>query len=71
MGSLRVACFHVKSSEGGRPCLSWLRTDHLAPVSKFDHVLAHTGFMVSRKLSSFDSHRVGRYPTIHPGCTLR
>jgi hypothetical protein len=32
----------------------------LAPVSKFDYVLAHTRFMESRKLSSFDGHRVGR-----------
>jgi hypothetical protein len=27
---------------GGSPCLCLLRTDHLAPVNKFDYVLAHT-----------------------------
>jgi hypothetical protein len=25
----------------GSPCPFWLRTDHLAPVNKFDYVLAH------------------------------
>jgi hypothetical protein len=35
------------------PRLRELRTDRLAPVSKFDYVLVHTGFMGSRKLSSF------------------
>jgi hypothetical protein len=40
------------------PC--WLRTDHLAQVSKFDYVLLHTGFMGSRKLSSFDGCQVGQ-----------
>jgi hypothetical protein len=28
-------------------------------VNKIDYVLAHTGFMGSRKLSSFDGRRVG------------
>jgi hypothetical protein len=46
-------CCHVQSSEGGSPCLCQLRTDRLASVSKFDYVLAHTGFMGSHKLSSF------------------
>jgi hypothetical protein len=45
------------------PRLCWLRTDHLAPVSKFDYVLMHTGFMGSRKLSSFDGRQVGWYLT--------
>ncbi len=40
--------------QGGSPRLCRLRTDHLAPVNKIDYVLAHTGFMGSRKLSSFD-----------------
>jgi hypothetical protein len=69
MGSLRVESFHVRSSEGGSPHLSRLRTDRLAPVSKFDYVVTHKRFMGSRKLSSFVGHRVGRYPTIPPGCT--
>jgi hypothetical protein len=33
-------------------------------VISIDYVLGHTGFMGSRKLSSFNGHRVGRYPTI-------
>jgi hypothetical protein len=44
--------YHVRSSEGGRPCLSKLRTDRLALVRKFDYVLTHTRFMASNKLSS-------------------
>jgi hydrogenase maturation factor len=28
----------------------------VAPVSKFDYVLVHMGFIGSHKLSSFDSH---------------
>jgi hypothetical protein len=47
-------CCHVRSSEGGSPRLCRLNTDRLAPVSKFDYVLAHTRFIGSRKLSSFD-----------------
>jgi hypothetical protein len=31
--------------------------------ASIDYVLTHTGFMGSRKLSSFDGHRVGRYLT--------
>jgi hypothetical protein len=53
-GRLRVDCFHIRSSEGGSPCLCRLRTDCLAPVNKINYVLAHTGFMESHKLSSFD-----------------
>jgi hypothetical protein len=53
-GRLRVVCFHIRSSKGGSPCLRQLRTNRLAPVNKIDYVLAHTGFMGSRKLSSFD-----------------
>jgi hypothetical protein len=36
--------------QGSSPHLSQLRTDRLAPVSKFDYVLAHMGFMGSAKL---------------------
>jgi hypothetical protein len=50
VGSMRMVCFHIRSSEGGSPRLSWLRTNCLAPVCKFDYVLAHKGFMGSRKL---------------------
>jgi hypothetical protein len=42
--------------QGGSPHLCRLRTDHLALVSKFDYVLAHIGFMGSRKLSSVVCH---------------
>jgi hypothetical protein len=45
---------------GGSPFPCRLRTDRLAPVSKFDYVPSHTGFMGSRKLSSFNGHRVGQ-----------
>jgi hypothetical protein len=54
MGRVRVVYFHIQSSEGGSPRLCRLRTDRLAPVNEIDYVLAHTGFMGSRKLSSFD-----------------
>jgi hypothetical protein len=54
MGRVRVVCFHVQSSEGGSPRLCQLWTDHLAPVNKIDYVLAHTRFMRSCKLSSFN-----------------
>jgi hypothetical protein len=30
-----------------------------APVTSIDYVLTHTGYMGPRKLSIFDSHRVG------------
>jgi hypothetical protein len=42
MGRVRVVCFHIRSTEGGSPCLCRLRTDRLAPVSKIDYVLTHT-----------------------------
>jgi hypothetical protein len=58
-----VEHFHIRTSEGGSPHLSWLRTNRLALVRKFDYVLAHTRFMGSHELSSFDGHRVGRYLT--------
>jgi hypothetical protein len=38
---------------GGSPRTCQLKTDHLAPVSKFDYVLAHVRFMRSRKPSNF------------------
>jgi hypothetical protein len=56
MERMRVDYFHVQSSEGTSPCLSQLRTDRLAPVSKFDYVLTHTRFMGSYKLSSSVVH---------------
>jgi hypothetical protein len=51
---LGMVFFHIRSSEGGSPCLCRLRTDRLTPVNKIDYVLMHMGFMGSRKLSSFD-----------------
>jgi hypothetical protein len=39
----------------GSPCLCQFKIDCLAPVSKFDYVLMHTGVVGSHKLSSFDS----------------
>jgi hypothetical protein len=54
MGRVRVIYFHVWSSEGGSSCLCQFRTDRLALVSKIDNVMMHTGFIGSRKLSSFD-----------------
>jgi hypothetical protein len=53
-GRLRVVCFHIWSFECGSPRLCRLRTDYLAPVNKIDFVLAHTGFLGSRNLSSFN-----------------
>jgi hypothetical protein len=46
--------FSCSELRGGSSCLNRLRTDCLTPLSKFDYVLTHTGFMASRKLSSFD-----------------
>jgi hypothetical protein len=60
MGRVRVADFHIWSFEGGSPRLSQSMIDQLALMSKLDYVLAHIGFMVSHKLSSFDDHWVGR-----------
>jgi hypothetical protein len=54
VGRVRVVCFHIEISEVGSPCLCRLRTDCMAPVSKFNYVLTHTGFMGSHKLSSFN-----------------
>jgi hypothetical protein len=56
MEMLRLECFHIRSSEGSSPHLCRLKTDHLAPVNKIDYLLAHTGFLGSHKLSSFDNH---------------
>jgi hypothetical protein len=56
MGRVRVADFHIWSFEGGSPRLSQSMIDQLALMSKLDYVLAHIGFMVSHKLSSFDDH---------------
>jgi hypothetical protein len=56
MGRVRVICFNIQCSEGGSPCLCQLRTDHLAPVNKFDYVQTHTRFIGFRKLSSFDGN---------------
>jgi hypothetical protein len=36
MGSLRVICFYIRSSESGSPRLCRLRTDHLALVNKIE-----------------------------------
>jgi hypothetical protein len=63
-GRLRMVCFHIQSFKGGSPRLCRLRTDCLTPVKKIDYVLAHTGFMGSHKLSTFDGHWVGRHPTV-------
>jgi hypothetical protein len=63
MGWLGRGLLSIYSSKGGNPHLSQLRTDCLAPVSKFNYILAHTIFMGSRKLSSSVCHRVRRYLT--------
>jgi hypothetical protein len=47
---LRVVWIINSELQGGSPHLIRLRTDHLAPVSKFDFVLAHIGFMGPHKL---------------------
>jgi hypothetical protein len=61
MGRMRVIYFHIWSSEGGSPHLCQLRTNRLAPVNKIDYVLAHTRFMGSHKLSSFDGYVRGTH----------
>jgi hypothetical protein len=68
MGSVRVDYFHARSSEGGRPHLCWLRTASVEPWGiSIIYVLAHTRFMGSWKISSFDGHWVGEYSTIALG----
>jgi hypothetical protein len=43
----------------------------LDPVAtRIDYVLVHTRFIGSRKLSSLDDRRVGRYLTSLYGCTM-
>jgi hypothetical protein len=44
---------------GGSPHPCRLRSHRLAPVNKFDYVMAHMGFKVSCKLTSFDGRRIG------------
>jgi hypothetical protein len=45
-------------------CLCRLRTASATPCkTNIDYVLTHTRFTRSRKLSSFDDRRVGRYLT--------
>jgi hypothetical protein len=57
MGRVRVVIFHVRRSECGSPHLCRLRTVSVGPCgTSIDYVLAHTGFMVFCKLSSFDGH---------------
>jgi hypothetical protein len=60
---VRVVYFYIRTFEGSSHHLCRLRTDHLAPMSKFDFVLTHTWFMGCRKLSSFDGRWVGRHST--------
>jgi hypothetical protein len=50
------ALFTCSELRGGSPRLCRLRTDRLAPVSKFDYVVARAGFMGSHKFSSFIGH---------------
>jgi hypothetical protein len=70
MGRVRVVCFHVRSSKGGSRRLYQLMTTSVGPCGiSIDYVLGHTGFKGSRNLSSFNDHRVGRYPTLPTGCT--
>jgi hypothetical protein len=38
-------------------------------TTSIDYVLVHTRFLGSRKLSSFDGRRVGRYLTSLHGCS--
>jgi hypothetical protein len=61
MEKLRGVYFYIWSSEGGSPHLCQLRTTPVGPpVVSIDYVLTHAGYMGPHKLSSFDSHQVGR-----------
>jgi hypothetical protein len=40
---VRVVCFYIRSFKGGCTRLCRLKTDRLAPMSKIEYVLAHTG----------------------------
>jgi hypothetical protein len=55
-GRLRVVSFHIWSFEGGSPRLCRLRIASVVALLQqaLSCVLAHTRFMRSRKLSSFD-----------------
>jgi hypothetical protein len=71
MKRVRQVCFHVRSSECSSPCMCRLRTVPVGPWGiSIDYVLAHMGFMGSRKLSTFDGRWVGWYPTLLNECTL-
>jgi hypothetical protein len=59
MGWSETGLMSDSELRGGSPRSCWLRTDRLAPVSKFDYVLAHTGFMGFHKLRSFNGRQVG------------
>jgi hypothetical protein len=57
IGRVRVVYFHVQSSECGNPGLCRLRTTSFGPRgTSIDYILTHSGFIGSRKLSSFDGH---------------
>jgi hypothetical protein len=55
MGRVRVVYFYIRSPESGSPFLCQLRTTSVKPCgTSIDYGMAHTGFMGSYKLSSFD-----------------
>jgi hypothetical protein len=57
MGRLRVVWIINSELQGGSPRLCWLRTDCLAPMSKFELCTgAYGSFLGSCKLSSFVCH---------------
>jgi hypothetical protein len=69
MRRVRVVCFYVRSSEGCSPRLCRFKTVLVETKEpSIDYVLAHMGIMGPHKLSSFNSRRVGRYPTLPIGC---
>jgi hypothetical protein len=62
--------FHVRSSEGGCPCLCRLKITPVEPRgTSFDYVMEHTRFMGSHKLSSFMCCRDESCSTVPPVCT--
>jgi hypothetical protein len=56
MGRSERGLLSCSELRGGSICLCRLGTACLAPVSKFNYVLAQIGFIGSRKLSCFDDH---------------
>jgi hypothetical protein len=65
MGGMRVICFYIRNFKGSSPCLCRLTAMSVETCgTSINYVLAHTRFMESCKLSSFNGRWIGWHPTI-------